>query len=86
MLPHFAVNAVVAAPHGAYPHECYGLYAPDFDHFTAYAAAAKAGGPAAALRYVEQNADAHADFAGFVAAAGQRRLAALAADARELMP
>jgi hypothetical protein len=34
---------------------------------------------------VEQNVDAHADFAGFVAAAGPDRLAALAADAEELM-
>jgi hypothetical protein len=35
---------------------------------------------------VEENVDAHPDFAAFVAAAGQQRLAALAADARELMP
>jgi Acyl CoA:acetate/3-ketoacid CoA transferase, alpha subunit len=41
MLPHFAVDAVVAAPHGSYPHECYGLYGPDFEHFTAYATATK---------------------------------------------
>jgi glutaconate CoA-transferase subunit A len=86
MLPHFAVDAVVTAPHGAYPHECYGLYSADFEHFSAYAAAAKAAGPAAALRYVEKNVDAHADFAGFVATAGPGRLAALAADARELTP
>jgi glutaconate CoA-transferase, subunit A len=86
MLPHFAVDAVVAAPYGSYPHECYGLYGPDFAHFDAYAAAAKELGPAGALRYVEENVDAHADFASFVAAAGQDRLAALAADAAELMP
>jgi len=86
MLPHFAVDAVVPAPHGAYPHECYGLYGPDFDHFDAYVAAAKEHGLAGALRYVEKNVDGHADFAGFVAAAGADRLAALAADARELMP
>ncbi len=86
MLPHFAVDAVVAAPHGAYPHECYGLYGPDLEHFDAYVSAAKENGPAAGLRYVEENVDAHADFAGFVAAAGPDRLAALAAEARELMP
>jgi glutaconate CoA-transferase subunit A len=86
MLPHFAVDAVVAAPHGAYPHECYGLYGPDLEHFDAYARSAKKHGPAAGLRYVEEHVDAHADFAGFVAAAGSARLAALAADARELMP
>ena len=77
MLPHFAVDAVVAAPHGAYPHECY---------VDGYAAAAKEQGPAAGLRYVEENVDAHADFAGFLAAAGPDRLAALAADAGELTP
>src|SRR5580700_69856 len=57
MLPHFTVDAVVAAPHGAYPHECYGRYAPDLRHFDGYAAAAKEHGPAAGLRYVEENVD-----------------------------
>jgi glutaconate CoA-transferase subunit A len=86
MLPHFAVDAVVAAPYGAYPHECYGRYGPDLEHFDAYAKAVREGGPAAGLRYVEQNVDAHADFAGFLAAAGPGRLAARKADARELTP
>jgi glutaconate CoA-transferase subunit A len=84
MLPHFAVDAVVAAPHGAYPHECYGRYGPDLEHFDAYVRSVRADGPAAGLRYVEQNVDAHADFAGFLAAAGPARLAALAAEAEEL--
>jgi glutaconate CoA-transferase, subunit A len=84
VLPHFAVDAVVAAPYGAYPHECYGRYGPDLQHFDAYAAAAKQDGPAAGLRYVEENVDP--GFAGFLAAAGPDRLAALAADAAELMP
>jgi glutaconate CoA-transferase, subunit A len=86
MLPHFTVDAVVAAPYGAYPHECYGLYGADLEHFDAYVEAVKEQGPAAALRYVQDNIDAYADFAGFVAAAGTGRLAALAADARELTP
>ena len=85
MLPHFVVDAVVAAPYGAYPHECYGLYAPDLEHFGAYARSAKEQGPAGALRYVEKNVDGHADFAGFLDAAGPERLAALAAEARELL-
>jgi glutaconate CoA-transferase, subunit A len=86
MLPHFAVDAVVAAPHGAYPHECYGRYGPDLEHFDAYAAAVRAGGPAAGLRYVEENVDAHEDFAAFLAVAGPDRLAAREAEARELTP
>jgi len=85
MLPHFAIDAVVAAPHGSYPHECYSLYGPDFEHFTAYATATKEQGPAGALRYVEENVDGQAGFAGFIAAAGPERLATLAADAGELM-
>ncbi len=86
MLPHFAVDAVVAAPYGAYPHECYGRYGPDLEHFDAYATSVREGGPAAGLRYVEQNVDAHADFAAFLAAAGPGRLAAREAEARELTP
>ena len=86
MLPHFAVDAVVAAPYGSYPHECYGLYGPDLEHFDAYAASVRADGPAAGLRYVEQNVDARADFAAFLAAAGPGRLAACEAEARELTP
>jgi glutaconate CoA-transferase, subunit A len=84
MLPHFTVDAVVAAPNGAYPHECYGRYGPDLQHFDAYAAAAKQDGPAAALRYVETNADQ--SFASFLQTAGAARLAALEAEAEELMP
>jgi len=84
LLPHFAVDAVVEAPYGAYPHECYGRYGPDLAHFDAYAAAAREHGAAGGLRYVEENVDAHADFAGFLAAAGPARLAVLAADAQEL--
>ena len=86
MLPHFAVDAVVAAPYGAYPHECYGLYGPDLEHFDAYVQSTREHGAAAGLRYVEDNVDAHADFAGFLASAGPDRLAALAADASELVP
>jgi glutaconate CoA-transferase, subunit A len=84
LLPHFAVDAVVEAPYGAYPHECYRRYGADLAHFDAYAAAAREDGAAAGLRYVEENVDAHADFAGFLAAAGPARLAALAADAENL--
>jgi glutaconate CoA-transferase, subunit A len=86
MLPYFAVDAVVAAQHGAYPHECYRLYSADLDHFDAYVATVKQSGPDGALRYVRENVDAHGDFAAFVAAAGQARLAALAMEAEELMP
>jgi glutaconate CoA-transferase subunit A len=85
MLPYFAVDAVVEAPYGSYPHECYGLYGADFEHFDAYARAAKEHGPAAGRRYIEDNVDAHADFVGFLDEAGPARLAALAAESAELV-
>jgi glutaconate CoA-transferase subunit A len=37
-IPFFAVDAVVEAPFGSAPHECYGLYEPLFRHLDAYAA------------------------------------------------
>jgi len=37
-IPFMAVDAVVEAPFGAAPHECYGLYEPLFGHLDGYAA------------------------------------------------
>jgi glutaconate CoA-transferase, subunit A len=37
-IPFIAVDAVVEAPFGSAPHECYGLYEPLFKHLDAYAA------------------------------------------------
>src|SRR5919205_1657383 len=37
-IPFMAVEAVVEAPMGCAPHECYGLYEPFFSHLDAYAA------------------------------------------------
>ena len=36
-IPFFAVDAVVEAPSGSFPHECYGLYDADINHIGAYA-------------------------------------------------
>jgi glutaconate CoA-transferase subunit A len=36
-IPFFAVEAVVEAPFGSAPHECYGLYEPLFGHLDHYA-------------------------------------------------
>jgi glutaconate CoA-transferase subunit A len=37
-IPFMAVDAVIEAPFGSAPHECYGLYEPLFRHLDAYAA------------------------------------------------
>ncbi len=86
MLPHFAVDAVVEAPHGAYPHECYGSYEADVDHFDSYVHAIREDPAGAVLRYVEEHVDGYPDFAAFLNAVGPDRLAARAAGAERLMP
>jgi glutaconate CoA-transferase, subunit A len=86
MLPHFTVDAVVEAPFGAYPHECYGRYEADTGHFDDYVALLREHGPDGARRYVESNVLAHEDFDGFLQAAGAGRLRELAEAARELTP
>ena len=35
-IPFFCVDAVVEAPYGCLPHECYGVYEPDFNHMDMY--------------------------------------------------
>jgi glutaconate CoA-transferase subunit A len=35
-IPFFCVEAVVEAPYGCLPHECYGVYEPDFSHMDMY--------------------------------------------------
>jgi len=86
MLPHFAVDAVVEAPHGAYPHECYGAYEADVDHFDAYVKSIREHGIEAGRRYVEEHVDGNPDFAAFLDRVGPERLTARAAGAEELMP
>ncbi|HEX6443690.1 MAG TPA: CoA-transferase [Streptosporangiales bacterium] len=86
VIPHFAVDAVVEAPYGAYPHECYGRYEADADHFAAYMNAIKAKGVDAVAEYVDTHVRAHPDFASFLASVGTERLRELEAQARELVP
>jgi glutaconate CoA-transferase, subunit A len=54
VIPFFAVDAVVEAPYGAYPHECYGLYEADLEHIDAYARRVGADGVAGARAYLEE--------------------------------
>jgi glutaconate CoA-transferase, subunit A len=53
-IPFFAVDAVVEAPFGCSPHECYGLYEPMFAHLDGYAAALKLGAEAGIRDYLER--------------------------------
>jgi glutaconate CoA-transferase subunit A len=54
VIPGLLVDAVVHAPLGAFPGECYGLYETDFSHFDPYVAAVNADGLDGARAYLER--------------------------------
>ncbi len=84
VLPGFLVDALVHVPFGSYPHECYGLYEADYDHFAAYTAAIDARGPAAVGDYLERYVYAPAGYDDYLELFGGERLAQQRALAREL--
>jgi glutaconate CoA-transferase, subunit A len=53
-IPFMAVDAVVEAPFGSAPHECYGLYEPLFRHLDAYAAQIRQDPEEGARAYLER--------------------------------
>jgi glutaconate CoA-transferase, subunit A len=85
VIPHFLVDAVVEAPMGAFPHECYGRYEADFAHFDEYVAAIRQDGLSAVAAYLDRHVHRQPDFAGFLASFGMARLEGQQARARELM-
>jgi glutaconate CoA-transferase subunit A len=54
VIPGFAVDALVHVPWGSYPHECYGLYDAEPDHFTVYVDGIKARGAAGVAEYLDR--------------------------------
>ena len=54
VIPFFCVDAVVEVQYGAYPHECYGVYEPDFEHFDKYAKMAREKGVEGVKEYLDQ--------------------------------
>lgn len=85
LLPHFAVDAVVEAPFGAFPHECYGRYDADFEHFDRYAALAREGGAVGARAYIAEYVTGTAGLEGFLDRFGVAALLRGQRTARELV-
>jgi len=83
-IPFFAVDAVVEAPYGAYPHECYGLYEADLDHIDAYARRVAAEGAAAVRAYLDEYVYGPATLEAFLELFGAGRLLRQSRSAREL--
>ena len=84
IIPGFVVDALVHVPYGSFPHECYGLYEADFDHFGEYAAAIDAAGSRAVAEYLDRYVFGPATYADYLDRFGRERLARQAKYAREL--
>jgi len=85
VIPGFVVDALVHVPFGAFPHECYGLYEADLEHFDEYADAINARGPQAVEAYLERYVYASPDYTDYLDRFGGERLARQQRRARELM-
>ena len=84
VIPGFVVDALVHVPFGAFPHECYGLYEADFDHFEAYTGAITETGSRAVADYLHRYVYAPPAFADYLDLFGGERLARQQRLAREL--
>jgi glutaconate CoA-transferase subunit A len=85
-IAHFTVDAVVEVPYGSFPHECYGEYEADFDHFQEYVDLVEDKAVQGAQEYVERYVDAAGSFAGFLELFGAERLSRQRERAQELLP
>jgi glutaconate CoA-transferase, subunit A len=65
-IPFFAVDAVVEAPFGCAPHECFGLYEPMFDHLDGYAAALRPDAERGISDYLDRYFYAPASWADYL--------------------
>ena len=87
VIPGFLVDALVLAPFGAYPHEVWGRYHADFDHFAEYTADIDARGVTAAVAdYLARYVHGPATFDDYLALFGGERLKRAQDAARELTP
>src|SRR5262245_28040803 len=84
VIPGFVVDALVHAPFGSFPHECYGLYEADVEHFDEYARAVDVDGSDGVARYLERYVNRPATFADYLDLFGGDRLARQRQRAHEL--
>ena len=85
IIPGFIVDALVHVPHGAYPHECYGLYDAEPGHFGAYVESINARGSAAVQEYLDRYVYDPATHAEYLALFGTTALAEADRRGKELV-
>lgn len=84
LIPGFAVDALVHVPFGAYPHECYGAYDAEPEHFTEYVSGIQRDGLAGVAAYLDRYVYGPPTHADYLALFGAARLADARRRAREL--
>src|SRR5713101_6856097 len=85
VIPGFIVDALVHVPYGSYPHECYGVYDAEPDHFSAYVDGITERGAAGVQDYLERYVYGPATHADYLALFGEAALADAGRRGRELV-
>ena len=87
VIPGFLVDALVLQPFGAYPHEVWGRYHADFEHFAEYTADIDARGVTTAVaEYLAKYVYTPATFDEYLELFGGERLKRAQDGARDLVP
>jgi len=85
VIPAFAVDALVHVPYGSYPHECYGLYDSEPEHFGRYVDDIREHGAGGVARYLDRFVYGPATHGEYLELFGAAALAAARDRARELV-
>jgi glutaconate CoA-transferase subunit A len=85
VIPGFIVDALVHVPCGSYPHECYGLYDAEPEHFSAYVDGINRRGAAGVQDYLDRYVYGPATHAEYLALFGEAALAEARRRGRELV-
>jgi len=85
VIPGFAVDALVHVPFGSYPHECYGLYDAEPDHFSTYVDGINRHGAAGVQAYLDRYVYAPATHVEYLSLFGETTLAEAGRRGRELV-
>ena len=84
-IPFFTVDAVVEAPFGCFPHECFGRYHADMDAIGEYGRAVAEHGIEATAEFLERWVWSPRTFADYLALFGKERLELQRRRAAELL-
>jgi glutaconate CoA-transferase subunit A len=73
-IPFFCVDAVIEAPYGSYPSECWNCYDADFNHFSDFSRVTNEKGEVGAYEYLSKYVYGSKSFSDFLNMIGSARL------------